>query len=195
MPLRARWRAWASHHRVHVGILFALLYVAVSRPAPERLLLGAVLVACGEAVRVWACGYLVRNEVLTRDGPYALVRHPLYLGSLLIGLGFATLAQYAVIWLAAFLALYLAFYLPAMYVEELRLQSLFGAEYQEYMEDVPRLLVRPGRRDGWPRERRSVEPFSWNRATRNREMRTVAVMAALIVVQVLKLLGGAPAAG
>lgn len=188
MPVRARWRAWASHHRVHVGILFALLYVAVSRPDPQRLLLGAAIVATGEAIRVWACGYLVRNEVLTRDGPYALVRHPLYVGSLLIGVGLAVLAQYALVWLAAFLALYLGFYLPAMYVEELRLQSLFGAEYQEYMEEVPRLVPRLGRRAGWPEERRTAESFSWERAMRNREMRTVVVMAALILVQALKLL-------
>lgn len=188
MRLSARWRALAAHHRVHVGILFALLYVAVSRPAPERLLLGALVVAAGEAIRLWACGYLVRNEILTRDGPYALVRHPLYLGSLLIGIGLASLAQYAIVWLGAFAVLYLFFYLPAMYVEELRLQSLFGAEYQEYMEEVPRLFPRPTRRPSWPEERRTAETFSWERAVRNREMRTVVVMAALIVVQALKLL-------
>lgn len=188
MRLNARWRAWASHHRVHVGILFALLYVAISRPAPDRLLLGALLVGAGEALRVWACGYLVRNEVVTRDGPYALMRHPLYLGSLLIGVGLAVLVQYPLVWLAAFLLLYLSFYLPAMYVEELRLQSLFGAEYQEYMDEVPRLWPRLARRPSWPEESRSRDPFSWERAGGNREMRTVVVMAALLLVQALKLL-------
>lgn len=188
MRVNARWRAWASHHRVHVGIVFALLYVALSRPSPDRLLLGAVIVAAGEAIRVWACGYLVRNEVITRDGPYALVRHPLYVGSLLIGIGLAVLAQYTWIWLGAFGVLYFGFYLPAMYVEELRLQSLFGAEYQEYMEEVPRLVPRLGRRENWPPEDREVQTFDRDLARRNREMRTVVVMAALIVVQALKLL-------
>lgn len=189
MRLSARWRAWASHHRVHVGILFALLYVAFSRPDPERLLWGALLVATGEAIRVWACGYLVRNEILTRDGPYALVRHPLYLGSFLIGVGLALLTQHALVWLGGFLVMYAAFYLPAMYIEELRLQSLFGAEYQEYMDEVPRWFPRLWRRrPGWPEEARAEEPFSWARARKNREMRTVAVMAALLVVQALKLL-------
>lgn len=188
MRPNARWRAWASHHRVHVGILFALVYVALSRPSPDRLLIGAMLVATGEAIRVWACGYLVRNEVITRDGPYALVRHPLYLGSLLIGVGLAVLAQYATFWLATFAILYLGFYLPAMYIEELRLQSLFGAEYQEYMEEVPRLVPGLGRRPSWPAEERQPQTFSWELARRNREMRTVAVMALLLVVQALKLL-------
>ena len=186
MRLTAKWRAWASHHRVHVGIFFAIFYVALSRPSPERFLFGAALVAIGESIRVWACGYLVRNKVLTRRGPYARLRHPLYLGSLLIGIGLAVLAQQWIAWLAAFGLLYLGFYLPAMYVEELRLQSLFGAEYQEYMEEVPRL---------WPRLQPSRvlaeqapedDGFSWEISRRNREMRTVAVMAALLVIQALK---------
>ena len=191
MRISARWRAWASHHRVHVGIVFALLYVAFSRTDAGRLIPGALVVAMGEGIRVWACGHLVRNEVLTRDGPYRHIRHPLYLGSFLIGVGLSILAQYPLAWLGFFVLLYIGFYLPAMYVEELRLQSLFGAEYQEYMEEVPRLLPRLGRRSvlqegdgGRPRKQ-----FSWAHAqTRNRELRTVVVMAALIVVQALKLL-------
>jgi len=87
MRLTARWRAWAAHHRVHVGIVFALAYVAFSRPSAQTFWYGALLVVVGESIRVWACGHLVRNEELTRDGPYSIVRHPLYLGSLLIGLG------------------------------------------------------------------------------------------------------------
>lgn len=189
MRLTARWRAWASHHRVHVGIFFALFYVAFSRPSPERFLLGALLVAAGEAIRVWACGFLVRNEVLTRDGPYRVIRHPLYLGSLLIGVGLALLAQNLALWLGAFVALYVGFYLPAMYVEELRLQSLFGAEYLEYMEEVPRLVPWPRRSTEWPsQEDAPRKEFSWRLERRNKEMRTVAVMAALLVVQALKML-------
>ncbi len=191
MRLTARWRAWASHHRVHVGIIFALFYVAFSPPDATRLLAGALIVVLGEGIRVWACGYLVRNEELTRDGPYQMVRHPLYLGSLLIGLGLSLLAQHGLAWAGSFAFLYLAFYLPAMYVEELRLQSLFGAEYQEYIEETPRLLPHVRRQQDWPAgsERRTRKSFSWDRAqTRNRELRTVAVMAALIIVQALKLL-------
>ena len=68
MRLAARWRAWAAHHRVHVGIIFALAYVAFSRPDMTTFWYGAAIVALGEGIRVWACGHLVRNEELTRDG-------------------------------------------------------------------------------------------------------------------------------
>ena len=187
MRLTARWRAWASHHRVHVGIFFALFYVAFSRPDATRLLAGALIVVLGEGIRVWACGYLVRNEELTRDGPYQMVRHPLYLGSLLIGLGLSLLAQHGLAWAGSFAFLYLAFYLPAMYVAELRLQSLFGAEYQEYAVEAPRLLPRLIPRPRWdnPPSRGS---FSWSRAVTNQELRSAVAMAALLLLQWLKSL-------
>lgn len=186
MRLTARWRAWAAHHRVHVGIVFALAYVAFSRPSPVTFWYGAAVVALGESIRVWACGHLVRNEELTRDGPYRLVRHPLYLGSFLIGLGLVLLAQHQWIWFAAFAALYGGFYLPAMYVEELRLQSLFGPEYLEYMDEVPRFIPRPRRRDPWRENGQGTAGFSPEKSRRNREMRTVAVMILLLAVQYLK---------
>jgi protein-S-isoprenylcysteine O-methyltransferase Ste14 len=185
MRLTARWRAWAAHHRVHVGIAFALAYVAFSRPSPVTFWYGAAVVALGESIRVWACGHLVRNEELTRDGPYSVVRHPLYLGSLLIGLGLVVLAEHQWLWMTAFVALYAGFYLPAMYVEELRLQSLFGPEYLEYMDEVPRLIPSPRRRVS-PASPEAPTGFSREKSRRNREMRTVAVMILLLVVQYLK---------
>ncbi len=188
MRLIERWRAWAAHHRVHAGILFALLYVALSRTSIDRFLPGTALVAAGEALRVWACGHLVRNVELTRGGPYRYVRNPLYLGSLLIGLGLALVALRAPIWLVGFALLYVAFYLPTMHVEELRLQSLFGAEYKEYLEQVPRLLPGSHRGDPWQDGDDEHSPFSWQQVRDNRELRTVAVMLALLIVQALKLL-------
>lgn len=186
--MNARWRAWAVRHRVHIGILIGLVYVAFSRPSPSRFWIGVVIVALGEGIRVWACGFLIRNKVLTRGGPYSLVRHPLYAGSLLIGVGLAILAEHPLIWLGAFGLLYVTMYLPAMYVEELRLQSLFGAEYKEYMEEIPRLLPRWRLRPEWPDETRPAARFSSELATANREIRTVAVMAALLLLQWLKFI-------
>lgn len=189
-----RWRRWAAHHRVHAGMLFTLLYVAISIPVGRGLALGAILVALGESIRVWASGYLEREVRLARSGPYALIRHPLYLGSLFIGIGLAVVVEHPMLWLGSFLLLYVAFYWPAIHVEELRLQSLFGAEYQEYRAEVPGLVPRLSSPPYWPDDgpRRS---FSWARVRDNRELRTVAAMAALLGVQAVKLLLKLHAAG
>lgn len=181
------WRRWAAHNRVRVTMLFAVAYVAFSQPSASRLLLGVGLVALGQSLRLWASGCLERNVTLACSGPYAYVRHPLYLGSLIMGIGLALAVQSPLWWLLAFLLLYVAFYGPAMHVEELRLQSLFGSEYQEYMLYVGRLWPRSRRSSSYT-EARSRASFSWQRSLQNKELRSAAAMAALLVVQAIKLL-------
>ncbi|MFQ5745090.1 MAG: methyltransferase family protein, partial [Acidobacteriota bacterium] len=129
--LPRRWRRWAAHHRVHATMLFAVAYVAFSAPDSDRLLVGGAMVLAGQLLRLWAAGHIRRNVTLACTGPYRIVRHPLYVGSLLMGTGLALAVENTYWWLLTFVGLYVAFYWPAMHVEELRLQSLFGAEYKE----------------------------------------------------------------
>jgi len=181
------WRRWAAHNRVRVTMLFAVAYVAFAQPSATGLVLGAVLVALGQSLRLWASGCLQRNVKLACSGPYSYVRHPLYLGSLIMGIGLAIAVQAPHWWLLAFLALYVAFYGPAMHVEELRLQSLFGSEYQEYMTDVGRLWPRFAHAERWA-QAHPGNAFSWKRALDNKELRSAAAMAALLIIQAIKLL-------
>jgi protein-S-isoprenylcysteine O-methyltransferase Ste14 len=52
---------------------------------------GTISLVLGLLIRTWAAGTLVKKKRLISDGPYALVRHPLYLGSILLMLGFTLL--------------------------------------------------------------------------------------------------------
>ena len=76
--------------------------------------------------------------------------------------------------------LFVGFFVPAIHVEELRLQSIFGAEYQDLMVDVPALVPRLWR-GGRPAAEASGVSFSWQRVAANREGRSVLAMGALIV--------------
>ena len=71
---------------IPAAVLVALLLVW-SQPSWSSVAWGVPFVLAGVGVRVWAVGYLVKTARLTTDGPYAYVRHPLYLGTLLIGIG------------------------------------------------------------------------------------------------------------
>lgn len=185
--LARKWRRWAAHNRVRVTMLFAVAYVAFSQPSAGGLIAAVALVAIGQSLRLWASGCLKRNVALACSGPYAYVRHPLYLGSLIMGIGLAVAVQSPVWWLLAFLILYVAFYGPAMHVEELRLQSLFGSEYQEYMLYVGRLWPRLRRASSWA-QAHPGDTFTWKRAMENRELRSAAAMATLLIIQAIKLL-------
>jgi len=83
---RTRREIWLNRMRVWLPPVFVVVAVVLRRPAWH--LWGIPLVVLGEALRTWAAGHLLKDERLTVGGPYAFVRDPLYLGSLLSALGF-----------------------------------------------------------------------------------------------------------
>ena len=103
-------------------------------------LLGVVLVLFGFLFRVCARGHKEekssQGRSLVKDGPYALIRNPMYFGTLLIGIGTtAILFQFWTIFL--FLAVFLLIYIPQVRKEEALLAAMFKEEYQEYSKAVP----------------------------------------------------------
>ncbi|MGD8328919.1 MAG: isoprenylcysteine carboxylmethyltransferase family protein [Acidobacteriota bacterium] len=184
-----RWRRWAAYNRVRATIILGLAYVAFSRPYWNGLAVGTTLIAVGQALRFWGAGYLEKNQRLARGGPYRWVRHPLYAGSLMMGLGLSISVTHPLWWTLLYLVLFVGFFVPAIHVEELRLQSIFGAEYQDFMVDVPALVPRLKRRSSPPMEPTSSS-FSWRRVLGNREARSVIAMAALLAIQAAKILLG-----
>lgn len=110
---------------------------------------GLVLMWCGMAVRLWAVrtlGPLFRTVVLIQeahrlidDGPYRLLRHPSYAGSLLTlaGLGLA-LGN----WLSLLVAVLgaLVGFTRRMRIEEAIMQARFGDAYTAYVRRTWRLV-------------------------------------------------------
>jgi len=87
-----------------------------------------------------ASGHVRKNEALATSGPYAYTRNPLYLGSLLIGIGFAVAARSW--WVGVVLiVMFFAIYLPVIRGEEEFLRQRF-AEFEEYARRVPRMFPR-----------------------------------------------------
>lgn len=150
--------------RARVPLSWALGLVALylARPTPVFYVTGLSVAAVGEASRLWAAGHLIKWKGLTRTGPYAWTRNPLYLGSILVGIGFAVAtARWEVgVLLALFLA---AVYLPVIRTEAARLAEEYGTEYADYARAVPVLLPRP------PHTRSEAGFFSWKRVLENRE--------------------------
>ena len=77
-----------ARFRVPLGFAAAAVGMALARPTLQSLLIGGVVAVVGETVRVWASGHIEKGREVTRSGPYRFVRHPLYLGSAIIGVGF-----------------------------------------------------------------------------------------------------------
>jgi protein-S-isoprenylcysteine O-methyltransferase Ste14 len=103
--------------------------------------IGELLILCGLLVRAWAAGTLKKQKQLATTGPYAFVRHPLYLGSVLMMLGFAALGfhPYSLLVIATPLAW---LYWHAITSEERHVAKLFPTQYPAYAAATPRLIPR-----------------------------------------------------
>src|SRR2546426_1907142 len=126
------WSRIARRIRVPLGFVFALVYFWLARPSWRSIAVGAVLVVPGLLVRALASGHVRKNEALATSGPYAYTRNPLYLGSLLMGVGFAIAARSS--WIGAALVVMLfAIYIPVIRDEEIFLRQKFP-EFEEYAQ-------------------------------------------------------------
>src|ERR1700727_2293994 len=137
---RLDWGKIARRIRVPLGFVFAVLYFWLARPTWRFIPLGTVLILPGLLIRALASGHVRKNEALATSGPYAYTRNPLYLGSLLMGLGFAVAARSW--WVGIVLVvMFVAIYLPVIRGEEAFLRQKFP-EFEEYARRVPRMLPR-----------------------------------------------------
>jgi protein-S-isoprenylcysteine O-methyltransferase Ste14 len=180
------WSAAARRVRVPLGFAFAILYLWLAKPTLKSILIGATLVIPGLLIRAVASGHLQKNEQLASRGPYAYTRNPLYLGSLILSVGFALAARSW--WIGAgIVALFFVIYLPVIRGEEAFLRDRFP-HFDEYARQVPSLFPRIT-----PHVSGSGEPggvFSWDLYLKHREYNAIlgslAIMAALAIKMMMK---------
>jgi protein-S-isoprenylcysteine O-methyltransferase Ste14 len=137
---RTGWQKIARRVRVPLGFVVAAIFLVFARPSWHTLAWSLLLVLPGLWLRGYAAGYVKKNAELTRTGPYAYTRNPLYLGSMGIAAGFAVAAGQ--LWLGVLLVvMFLAIYVPTILSEENFLRGAFPS-FDEYARRVPRLLPR-----------------------------------------------------
>jgi protein-S-isoprenylcysteine O-methyltransferase Ste14 len=160
-----------ARRRVSLGFVFAVAVLYFSRPTWTSLAAGTAIGAAGEAIRVWAAGHLEKSREVTVSGPYRFTRHPLYLGSSVMGLGVAVASRSLVV--ALLMILYMGTTIAAaVRAEEAFLRRQFGDAYDAYAASRGPL----GRRR-----------FSVARAWRNKEYRAVAGFAAFVVLLIARM--------
>lgn len=143
---------FSTRHRMFWSRLLGVVlvaYVLLSYPprilAPWILdlgeLIGLVLLATAAFGRIWCLVFVAgkKNDILVTDGPYSVVRNPLYVFSFLGAVGFGLAAENPL--LAGLLAvLFGIYYSYVVRKEERLLVSVFGITFQEYASRTPRWL-------------------------------------------------------
>jgi protein-S-isoprenylcysteine O-methyltransferase Ste14 len=146
---------WSRELRIRV-VLIVLLIVFVRLgvfrghgvdSGPWRAAVGLVLFALGLGFAVWARVHIARNwgtpmtqkaePELVTSGPYRLVRHPIYSGILVAGVGTALALNW--VWLAA-VVLPAVFFIYSATVEERYLTEQFPDDYPAYKRSTKMLV-------------------------------------------------------
>jgi protein-S-isoprenylcysteine O-methyltransferase Ste14 len=127
-----------------LALVLVLLYAATAAPRPALAAAGLTVALVGAVVRLYASGFIVKNQELATDGAYRFVRHPLYTGNILLVVGFALAGSR---WWGIPLALFFFwFYYPtAIEYEDRKLHRIFGAAWETWSSRTPALVPRPGR--------------------------------------------------
>lgn len=143
--------------RVPLGFVCGAIAFWLARPTPVSVLAGMMVATVGELIRLWAAGHIDKGREITRSGPYRFIRHPLYAGSAIMGIGFMIAARSlsSAIVVGVYLVVAL---MSAARAEEAALDARFAGEYSAYREG---------------RASSSDRPFSLARVKANREYRAV----------------------
>lgn len=176
----ASWPTIARRIRVPSGFAFAAVYLWLAKPGTQSLEFAAPLVIAGLLLRGLASGHLRKNQQLATSGPYAYTRNPLYLGSLIMAMGFAIAAKS--LWIALIMvAVFVAIYVPVIRDEESYLAQRFP-EFADYARRVPRFVPKPGAFAD------SSSSFSWDLYCKHREYNAVLGSLCVLAALLAKLL-------
>lgn len=134
-----------KHSRWFVAaVVFALLFIEAPLqrgPLFYALVnpLGVILIALCIVGRSYCSAFIggVKNDVLMREGPFSVVRNPLYVFSF-IGLAGIGLLSGMLTLTAGFLLAFIVYYQFVVAREEAFLLKKFGDGYQAYLREVPR---------------------------------------------------------
>ncbi len=176
-------------YRGYLPIPFVLLVLLLADPSVLAVSVGTPLVFLGELLRVRAVAYAgpatrsrsIEVKHLTTGGPYAHLRHPIYLGNLVISLGFLVcFNSWMPYMLVPFILLFSLQYGFIARAEENSLRAQFGAQYHSYAKEVPAFLPRLT-----PYAGRTTDPPKLKEALRS-EAQTMWTVAGVCVLLILR---------
>jgi len=156
---------FAQRLRVPSGFVLLVAFAWLSQPSKVSMDAGLPISLLGLLLRGWAAGHLAKNQELATGGPFAYVRNPLYLGTLITASGLVTASRQS--WLALlFAVVFVGVYLPAIELEEQHLRTIFPG-YAAYAARIHRFLPLAK----WPA---AQGHFSWPLYLRNEEYKALA---------------------
>lgn len=139
-------------YRSYTPIPFLIVMLVFEQATIVSLIIGFAIALLGEGWRLWGVSVAgsetrttgkVGGSFLVVTGAFAYVRNPLYLGNILLylGIGIMSMALFPYLQIFALIFFYWQ-YDVIISEEEEYLQKTFGEQYEDYKNNVPRLIPR-----------------------------------------------------
>jgi len=128
--------------RQGIGLLLVAACANFAELDSGTVPVGLAIALLGQIFRIYAAGFIFKNTQLASNGPYALVRHPLYLGNFLILLGFIIASANVYVFIVA-IVFFLVWYPAAIAYEDGKLERIFEDEWREWSKNIHAII--PGR--------------------------------------------------
>jgi len=179
MDIKERFRRWFKL-RFAVMYPIAIFVVLFSNCDDRSIGVSIGFIIAGLFIRSWANGYAIKMDKLTTSGPYAFVRHPLYLGTMFIAAGFIVMLKIYYIGIF-FIAIMAIVYYRTIKKEEAMLEAKFKNAYLEYKKKVPGMLPAV-----FPYREGEKWPFSFKRLIKSQEYKLFIWVIIIIIAFHLK---------
>jgi len=170
-------------YRSYIPIPFVIIMLIFMKPTLVSIITGFLIALSGELIRIWSVSFAgsetrttsgVGGTYLVTQGPYSIVRNPLYVGNIMIYVGLGIMSYALFPWLQIFALFFFIFqYYCIILAEEEFLQSKFLQTFTDYKNSVSRFFpwfnTVPDKiksklslkvKEGLKSERRSIQAFS-----------------------------------
>lgn len=179
-------------YRSYTPLPFVFLMILFMQPTVITILAGFAFVFFGEFIRVWSVSYAgsetrtttgVGGSNLVTQGPYSIIRNPLYFGniSIYIGIGIMSNAMFPYLTILAFLFFTFQYYL-IIFNEEGYLRATYGSSFELYCKTLKRFLPLP---KSMPEEIRSHLPLDVKEGFKSekRSLQAVTIITIIILIK------------
>ncbi|CAN5484558.1 hypothetical protein BH10BAC5_BH10BAC5_24840 [soil metagenome] len=178
-------------YRSYTPLPFVILMMLYINPTASSILYGLLVAIAGEMIRLWAVSYAgsetrttsgAGGTYLVTQGPYSIVRNPLYVGNVLIYLGMGIMSNALFPWLQIFAIIYFLFqYYCIILTEERFLKGKFGTTYNKFFNTVGRFIPTFKK---LPAEVRSTLTFNMKAGLRseNRTLQSFSITMIIILI-------------
>jgi len=179
-------------YRSFTPIPFLILMLVFYNANLWSLVIGFVIALSGEAIRLWGVSWTgsetrttgaAGGTFLIISGPFAYVRNPLYIGNILLYLGFGVMsfALFPYLQIVA-ICFFLWQYNSIIKYEEKYLHEKFGNDYANYIKNVRSIIPRVT-----PYKNSSLEqpPFNFKAGLRSEKRSVQAFISISLVILII----------